>query len=488
MQKAISPKHIWIIAVVAVMAAAGSFWLSLQDFHLFFLVPIILAAALYMIIRTDVFLILAGSLAPLSVNINDLGGGFGLSLPTEPIYIVLFLGFTFKFLLNGTIDKRLIRHPLTIIMFCYLLWLWITAAFSSMPFVSFKFCLSRTWYIVLFYFVFALIFKDPKKLQLFLLSFAITTVSLVLFVLIKHAADGFIRSSSYGVSWPFFPDHGMYAAAIAFAVSILVFATFNGSVFRLNYPSMVVAGIMLALLLFGIVVSYTRATWLSLIAALGVYVVLRLKISFRYVVLVLACASIYAMVNQDQLLYSLEGNKQGSSDELEGHVKSVSNITTDPSNLERINRWSCATRMAGERPLTGFGPGTFVFQYAPFQKSNELTIISTHSGDLGDAHSEYFSALAETGWPGLFLWLAIVLASFFTGFRICYTNDSRKVRILAMIALLGLVTYHVHAFLNNYSNYDKIAVPLWGFTAILVALDIYYSKKMPVANETPAQE
>jgi hypothetical protein len=28
--------------------------------------------------------------------------------------------------------------------------------------------------------------------------------------------------------------------------------------------------------------------------------------------------------------------------------------------------------------------------------------------------------------------------------------------------------------LNNYSQYDKVAVPLWAFTAIIVVLDLYH--------------
>ena len=182
-----------------------------------------------------------------------------------------------------------------------------------------------------------------------------------------------------------------------------------------------------------------------------------------------------AIVKQDEILYALEANKQGSADELEGHVKSVSNITTDPSNLERINRWKCAVRMAIEKPITGFGPGTYVFQYAPFQKSSELTLISTHSGDLGDAHSEYFSALSETGFIGFTFWILLVLFTYATAFKLIYKTKIPTVKITAYIAILGLTTYHAHSFLNNYRQYDKIGVPMWGFMAVLVALDIYHN-------------
>jgi putative inorganic carbon (hco3(-)) transporter len=41
---------------------------------------------------------------------------------------------------------------------------------------------------------------------------------------------------------------------------------------------------------------------------------------------------------------------------------------------------------------------------------------------------------------------------------------------------LGLVTYFAHAVLNNYIEFDKIAVPVWGFMAILVALQVWHNQ------------
>lgn len=454
-----------------------SFWASLNGFHYFFLVPIGFAALLYGIYRTEKFILLTGAIAPLSININDIGGGFGLAIPTEPLIILIFSALVFWFFYNSRVDSKILFHPLSLAIGAYVIWMWLSVAFSSMPFVSFKFSLARTWYIVVFYIALISIFSNFKNIHFFLKALTVFTLALVLFTLIKHAAEGFVRSSSYGVSWPFFPDHGMYAAAIAFLVPVLAFYAFNGRVFGHSWHWLPIAGFFLLILLFGIVVSYTRATWLSLIAALGVFAMLRFKVKFSWLVAALAIISIVAVIKQDDIFYSLEANKQGSSDEIEGHVKSVSNITTDPSNLERINRWKCAGRMVQQRPVFGFGPGTFVFQYGPFQKSSELTIISTNSGDLGDAHSEYFSSLSEMGIPGFVFWISIVLVSMASAFKVIYKTHVRKVKITAMMALLGLVTYFFHALLNNYSQYDKVAVPMWGFMAIIVALDIYFLPK-----------
>lgn len=465
-----SPLWLYITALIFGVLAA---WAALQGFYFLFLVPVALAFLFLGIIKTETFILLTGAMVPLSVNINDIGGGFGLALPTEPVFIFIFGMLVFRFLYTGGyMDKKILFHPLSLVIIMYTLWMWLSTIFSSMPVVSFKFSLARTWYIVIFYFTCVSIFRDTRKIHFFLKMMAVFTLALVFFVLVKHASEGFVRSSSYGVSWPFFPDHGMYAAAIAFCVTILAFYAVNGRVLLLAWSWLPVAGFFLLILLFGIVVSYTRATWLSLIVALGVFAMLKFRVRFKWLLSGLLLVAVMGIAKQDDILYALEANKQGSSDDIEGHVKSVSNITTDPSNLERINRWKCASRMVAERPLFGFGPGTFVFQYGVFQKSSELTIISTNSGDLGDAHSEYFSTLSEMGVPGFGFWLTIVLLSLSVGFRIIYNSPHKYIRITAAMVMLGLVTYYFHALLNNYSQYDKIAVPLWGFIAVLTALDL----------------
>ena len=462
----------YLIYLLALLTGMAGMWAAMWGQYYVFLIPVAIAVILLSIYKTEKFILLTGALAPLSVNVNDIGGGLGLALPTEPLIIWIFCLLCMRFFMQGKANLTPLKHPVVLLVIGYTAWLWLSSVYSSMPLVSFKFSLARTWYIVVFFIGSIYLFRKMQNIHYFFSALVFCTLILVIYTLIQHAAYGFIRSASYGISWPFFPDHGMYAAAIAFCVSILVFYTFNGAVFGIKPGWAPLLGFFLVVLLLGIVVSYTRATWLSLIAALGVYVLLRFRIKFYWIMLALVSVSAYGIINQDTLLYNLEANKQGSSDELEGHVKSVSNITTDPSNLERINRWKCAARMVSERPVFGFGPGTFVFQYGPFQQSSEMTIISTNTGELGDAHSEYFSAMSETGFPGMALWVGITLLTMATAFRVIYRTEDRKIKITALMALLGLVTYHTHAFLNNYSQYDKIAVPLWTFSAVIVVLDL----------------
>ena len=109
--------------------------------------------------------------------------------------------------------------------------------------------------------------------------------------------------------------------------------------------------------------------------------------------------------------------------------------------------------------------------YAPYQFSYEKTIISTNAGTLGNAHSEFLGAMAESGIPGMLSVVFLVFSIFWYGFitysRLRKTDQSKARFVLGL--LLGLVTYFVHAFLNNFLDSDKIAVPVWSFVAIIVA-------------------
>jgi hypothetical protein len=45
------------------------------------------------------------------------------------------------------------------------------------------------------------------------------------------------------------------------------------------------------------------------------------------------------------------------------------------------------------------------------------------------------------------------------------------------VAFLGLITYYLHGFLNNFLDMDKASAPFWGFTAIISVLSIRSKSK-----------
>jgi O-antigen ligase len=178
----------------------------------------------------------------------------------------------------------------------------------------------------------------------------------------------------------------------------------------------------------------------------------------------------------------LEKNTQDSAQDFNKHIESISNISTDASNLERLNRWNSAFGMFKERPIFGWGPGTYSFEYAPFQHAEDKTIISTNNGDAGNAHSEYIGPLSESGLLGALTFIAIIICVLSSGFRLYYTLTDYETKKLVLVTLLGFFTYVVHGAINDFLDTDKASVPFWGFIAIIVAIDIYHNNKTEEAK------
>ncbi len=422
----------------------------------------------------DKLFLLCVIVTPLSVNLKEEDIGAALSLPAEPLMIGTMVMFLFKVLAEGTFDSKVLNHRVSLAIYAYLFWIFITSITSEIPLVSFKFLASKLWFIIPFYFLSTQVFKKQQNIQWYLWFYILTLGGVIVYTIARHAARGFEQQPSHWVMTPFYYDHTQYAAAIAMYVPFLVGYTL---VNRHVLFTKILIALAMALFAIGLLLSYSRASWLSVMGALALFVILFLRIRWYFIAMLMMGGVIFYFTFKTEILMRLEKNKQDSSGKLTEHIQSISNISTDASNKERLLRWSCALRMFNERPVTGWGPGTYAFVYAPFQRSYEMTIISTNFGDVGNAHSEYLGALSEQGLPGLLTWLTIIGFTFYTASRIIFDpNAPVKVKRMAMMLLLGLCTYWIHGFLNNFLDTDKLSVPYWGFTAALVALEIQIKK------------
>ncbi|MCB0733195.1 MAG: O-antigen ligase family protein [Flavobacteriales bacterium] len=450
------------------------------DFYFSILLPFVPVILYVMLVRTDLLLYILAFATPLSIPFKDIGGGIGLIVPTEPLILFLFLGFGFKLMKGQQLNMKVLKNPIVLVVMLNVLWLIITSFTSVRPLISAKYTLSYIWYVFVFLIVLAHFFQKERRIRIFLWCFSIATTILVAYTLKNHAAESFTRLYAYTAMRPFLPDHGMYAAAISFVIPVMMVFALFGLKSNFNGFAVSMATFVFIFVTLGVIFSFTRASWLSLVVAIGVFFLLMFKVQFRSIVMIGLVGIGAVLLFQNTILMELGRNKQDSDDDIEEHLQSFSNVSTDPSNLERLNRWSSASRMFQDKPIVGFGPGTYTFEYGPYQLSSEMTIISTNAGDLGNVHSEYLRPFAESGVLGGLLFLALVIITLREGFALFYAADSNHIRILVLGCLLGLITYFAHGLLNNYSEFDKIAVPMWGFMAVLVAVRAFH---LPVKTD-----
>ena len=464
--------------LVSLLFVAINAYLFLQDFYYLLALPFVLIIIYLTFYQLHLAFLLIAFLTPLSINLEEFTDGkMGLFLPTEPILFGLMLWVIFKQTYQKFIQKGIFRHPLTLVLGAYLLWMFITSITSELPLVSFKYLLMKSWFIIpMILLASQLFYEKSERIIHFLWLFSTAMVAIISFTLIRHYTYGFGEKEGHWVMEPFFKDHTIYGAVVAINLFFLL-ALYQ---YKKHSPlTQLTLLIFIAITLVGLYFSYTRGAWLSIVVAFFVWLFIKFKIKFKYLLItgVLALTLLFSF--WDQLQMALAKNRsEHTTEQFDERIRSATNITSDASNLERLNRWDAAWRMYKERPVFGFGPGTYAFEYAPFQDPDKLTIISTNFGDGGNAHSEYLGPLAEMGTLGFLLVVMFVANLYYKGITLYIKHPDQKQKTLLLFLVLAMVTYFFHGLLNNYLDTDKAAVPVYGVCAIIIALELRLNKSI----------
>jgi O-antigen ligase len=412
---------------------------------------------------------------PLSINLEQyIENSIGISVPSDLLAIGLLLLLLLSLRRHLPAWGHALSHPLSRAVLLWLTWMLFTGFTSAQPVVSFKYFLSALWFAGAFYFGSLLFLRRELEIDRWLVLLIPSLVFVALFTVVKHAAEGFSFRSSFTIMQPFYKEHTAYAASLAIPFVIYLVLWLRGeSLGRWGRAALVVAVAVLAVAL---VFSFTRGAWIGSLAAVVFFGLVELWRQWRLgfwglCVLVVLGVGVLLQFNWSP---KSKGDKRKGHQE---HLKSVVDTESDLSNLERINRWVAAFNMMAERPLFGFGPGAYTFEYARFQESSFRTSVSTNQGKFGSAHSEYLLAATEQGLPGLLVLLLLYGTSLWVAVRGYLRAATRRHRSLYIALGCALVSYYVHGLVNNFMDQEKLAIPLHVCFATLTALDIYHSRR-----------
>jgi putative inorganic carbon (hco3(-)) transporter len=428
----------------------------------------ILLAFIFVLRYKQLLLVALSFLIPLSVPFS--AGSAQISLPSEPIVVLLAAFFCVKIITGTKLDAKLLSHPITLLILLDLFWLFVSSVFSQMPEVSFKRFVIRMCYYISFYYFYYTMFKEnqnqiKKVFTLHIFGFLIPIV----YAFVRHAQLGFTTVGSQQISAPFYYDHTIYGACLVFFIPFIIYFFY----FAANRKEKLAYGLLLSVFGLATLLSYSRAAWISLMTAFALSVLIKLKIKFKYVFVAALLVFSIGLLNFKSISKVLNESQEIShSNDVSKHLKSISNINTDASNKERINRWKCALRMFSDKPLLGFGPGTYQFYYGQYQRRDDMTRISTYDGTKGHAHSEYLNYLSETGLPGLLIFISLIGVVGVKSIGIYQGTTTAETKNLVLCTIAALTTYFVHAFFNGFLEFDKMAMPVFVSFASIVAIDI----------------
>ena len=141
-----------------------------------------------------------------------------------------------------------------------------------------------------------------------------------------------------------------------------------------------------------------------------------------------------------------------------------SNIQNDHSTMFRVYTWAGTWRMALDRPLFGWGVGSFPSAYPQFAET----------GYTRSAHQSWLQIAAECGFPAMLFLLAACVVAFARGWKALHGDRWP----IAAGSLGALVAFCIHGLTDSGWNIISIGVLLMGVLALLetCSFDVQSSK------------
>ncbi len=299
-------------------------------------------------------------------------------------------------------------------------------------------CFFDMWvYRLIAFFIITTFVKDKALLLKMLLAFLFAESVESVFATYK-AMQGVYRPAGFG-------RNVMHLAAILaelFPVLVVLIADSSFSK-RVRLFSAVMTICVLA----GIIAIQSRGVWLALLVVCPILL-------FKYVL-----RSKKHMVVALLILTSITGFFV-TSPKFINRFKSITNVTTDRSNVERILTWKCSIEMIKDHPVTGVGLDCYRRIFEKSYKTKDIKQNIAHS------HNNFIQMYAEAGVFGFLGFLSFTVFMLWSNFKAWL-----KTRNPYALMLFGVWSaFTLFGMIDNTIDGSAAAKALWYLTGLLVAL------------------
>jgi len=457
----------YIASLFSIACICAGFWFN--QILLLLLPSAILVAAVALINFKVLFYVLVATI-PLSVA-WFFPAGIALNLPTEPLLAGFLLLIPFYFLLNR--DRRSLdvaKHPISQLLLLLVFWTVISLLFSTEKVISIKFLIAKAWFVAGFFMIAALSMKHTKDFKLFFWCFFTSLLLITIYILVRHASFNFSFVFVNRTMGPFFSNHVDSAVT---QVAFLPFCLFGRFLYKQGSFARLVIDVGIVLLIVGIYFSYTRAAIASLVIIVFAFGIIRFKLMHYVLALgaIIAIAFIMSMASNNAYLnYAPEYEKTVYNENWEKHLSATVNFE-DASAMERVYRWIAAFRMTLDKPVVGFGPGTFYENYKEYTVSSFQTFVSDNP-EKSTVHNYYLLTLVEQGFVGLLILLSLIVVCLLKVQKLYHAKIPEAHKLIIAASGVSLIVLLANNFLADLVEIDKTGSLLFLNMALIVVVDL----------------
>lgn len=439
-------------------------------------IAVLLGVLIFKNIRVGLFLLCAT--VPCSFMLGELGA-LSFDFPDELLMIGLTGLMPFVLILNHKqVDWRLwFKNPiviLTILVFC---WMCVSVIYSQNVALSLKYLLKRIWYILPFFVLPSLLFQNEKMIIRSYQGFFVSLIAVVCIAIYKHSLVGFSFDQVHDPVQPFFLNHVTYGSTVSCFIPLCIGGIFLSRKLSVQW---IVSLAALAVLLLAVYFAYSRAAWMAVIFAAGVFIAVRLKLVrlmlITFYVLVFSLV-MWLSTNNKYLEFKPKFEKTIMHTSLEDHI--VATLRgTDISSAERYYRWIAAIRMSRDYPWTGAGPNNFYDYYKAYTITAFKTWVSRNP-ERSTTHNYFLFMLVEQGFIAMVLYGVWILVIFGYGQHVYHRVKSNRFYGIALLSVLSMLgAFFINNFFSELIETDKIGGLFLLGLAIIVAIDYKYRKSV----------
>jgi O-antigen ligase len=407
---------------------------------------------------------------PFSMDIDLASGSLSTSIPDEPIVWLFLLLFALIWARKPSIlPEWWWRNSIVLVVVLQFVWLLVAVAFSTELFLSIKFLLAKIWLMVAFFIFPLFIFREKKDFKNAFMLLLVPIMMTMVIILYRHYKIGFSFIKIQRAIDPLYYNHVDYSTVMSMFLPLLFIA------YSLNRGKWLIRNLLILIILFFLVaiyLTYARAAMVAVGFSAVVYLAIRLKLvnwimPFIYGLITLLL--VFMISNKQYMEYHTNYNKTYMHKTFAEHM-----IATlrgrDMSSMERIYRWIAAVRMSTDRPVTGYGPNAFYYNYKPYAVTSFRTYVSRNT-EKSTTHNYFLYMLTEQGWPAMLLYAVLIALLFAKAQKIYYRFHDRFYKKVT----LGVAMLIAAAFINNFFSelYEthKVGALFYICVALLVVLE-----------------
>ncbi len=418
---------------------------------------------------------------PFAVEV-DLPGGLSTDFPAEPLmWMCCFMLPAYFYLYHKEIDFRFIWHPLFIILVIHFSWIILTSVTSTEPMISFKYILAKSWYLVSFVVIPLMLFRSIDDFKTWGTYYLIPLAITILIIIIRHSQYGFTFATINNAVIPIYRNHVDYACTMGIVLPYLwiLHKWFQG------FLAKSFLYLCIGLMLTGIYFSFTRAAWLSIPLAVGLYFIIRMRLMRAVIPVALALIILFVgwmAYDNHYLQFSPDYEKTITHKQFDDLVSATYKME-DISTVERFYRWVAGFYMIKEKPLIGFGPASFYSHYHSYVDRHFITYVSDNPEHSG-MHNYYLMVAVEQGLIGLAIFFILIIAVLVFGERLYHSMKPGPKKQFLMAALVSFGCNLFILTLNDMVETDKLG----SFFFLSVAVVILFALQERNAGPVPVTD